>query len=108
MLYDDGRVALDEHGVTIRWYYVWGSKRIPYSAIRSFERRRMGALTGKGRIWGSGDFVHWWNLDPRRPNKNEAIELRVGRRIIPTISPDDSERVEAILREKVASQPIGS
>lgn len=101
MHYDDGRICLDDHGITIRWYYLWGSKRIPYSSIQSFIRRPMGAMTGKGRIWGSGDFVHWWNLDPRRPGKTEAFELRVGKRVIPTISPDDPERVEEILREKI-------
>jgi hypothetical protein len=100
--YDDGRVALDDNGVTIRWYYLWGTRRIPYSSIGSFKRRPMGRLTGKGRIWGSGDFRHWWNLDPRRPSKNEAIELRLkSGRLIPTITPDDPDQVEAILRDNV-------
>ena len=49
------------------------------------------------RLWGSGDFVHWWNLDPNRPRKQAALVLDVGRRVRPTITPDDPEAVERIL-----------
>lgn len=97
MLYDDGRIGCDEHGLTLRRYYPWGSKRIPYGTIRSVTRRPLGRLTGRWRIWGSGDFVHWWNLDPGRPRKSVALELDVGRRVIPTISPDDPDEVERIV-----------
>jgi hypothetical protein len=55
------------------------------------------------RIWGSGDFVHWWNLDPRRPRKSVALVLDVGKRVKPTITPADPTTVERILTEKVAS-----
>ena len=99
MLYDDGRVACDETGVVLRRYYPWGSKRIPYTRIRSVTRRPLTGFTGKWRIWGSGDFVHWWNLDPDRPKKAAAFELHVGGRIVPTMSPDDPDTVERILSE---------
>lgn len=100
MLYDDGRIACDDSGLVLRRYYPWGSaKRIRYEAIRSLKRRPLGGFTGRWRIWGSGDFVHWWNLDPSRSAKSEALELDVGRRIIPTISPDDPGAVERIVSE---------
>ncbi|MGB9112310.1 MAG: PH domain-containing protein [Acidimicrobiales bacterium] len=103
MLYDDGRIACDEHQLIIRWYYLWGSKKIPYTKIRSVERRQMSALTGKWRIWGSGDFVHWWNLDPMRPSKTLALEIHRGfGRIVPTISPDDPDSVEGILQARIS------
>lgn len=100
MLYDDGRVACDDRSLTIRWYYVWGTaKKIPYTSIRSVRKQTMTGVTGKWRIWGSGDFVHWWNLDLQRPKKDTALVLDIGRRILPTITPDDPDTVERILSE---------
>jgi hypothetical protein len=89
--------------MSLAWYYPWGAKRIAYSSIRSVQRL---PLTGaselrRWRIWGSGDFVHWWNFDPNRPHKDVALVLDVGRRIRPTITPDDPEAVAQILAEHV-------
>jgi hypothetical protein len=102
-LYDDGRIACDDDGLTVRWYYPWGSKRIPYRSIRSFRTFSLSASTGKLRIWGSGDFTHWWNLDGRRPRKETAIELDTGGRILACISPDDADAVARVLQEHVSS-----
>ena len=100
MLYDDGKVACDDTSLIIRRYYVWGgAKRLPYTAVRSVTRRPLNKLTGKWRIWGSGDLVHWWNLDPGRPKKDLALEIDAGRRIIPMITPDDPDEVERIIAE---------
>lgn len=99
--YEDSRIRCDEQDLTIRLYYPWGSKRIRYSSIRGVERL---PLTGankvrKWRIWGSGDFIHWWNLDVRRPQKDVALVLDVGHTVRPTITPDDPDAVERILAE---------
>jgi hypothetical protein len=80
------------------YYFPWGTKRIPYSSIRSVERFTMTALRGKGRIWGSGDLRHWANLDPRRPGKSVGFFLNVGRRVIPFLTPDDPDAFEQVLR----------
>lgn len=100
-LYDDGRIACDEQAITLSWYYPWGAKRIPYTAIRRVEQL---PLTGvnrirRWRIWGSGDFLHWWNLDPGRPGKDAALVLDLGRHTRPTITPDDPQTVTRILAE---------
>ncbi len=103
MLYDDGRVACAEDQLIIRWYYPWGgAKRIPYTAIRSVTSRPLSRSTGGWRIWGSGDLVHWWNLDPGRPGKSTALVIDTGHHIQPTITPDDPERVRALLEERRA------
>ncbi|HZR12804.1 MAG TPA: PH domain-containing protein [Acidimicrobiia bacterium] len=102
MLYDDGRIACDDDAITIRWYYLWGAKRIPYRSIRSVTARTMTGVRGRWRIWGSGDLVHWYNLDGNRPNKQVALELDVGRRVKPTITPDEPETVRAILDAHLA------
>ncbi len=68
-LYDDGRIRCDGQALTIRRYYLWGAKRIRYTTIRGVQTL---PLTGvnkvrRWRIWGTGDLIHWWNLDPGRP-----------------------------------------
>jgi hypothetical protein len=106
VIYDDGGVACDREGVVIRGYYPWGAKRIPYTSLKDVTEL---PLTGankvrKWRIWGSGDFVHWWNRDPHRPAKNVALVLDVGRRVRPTITPDDPATVERIIRDHLPAQ----
>ena len=102
MVYDDGGIACDDEHLIIRRYYLWGAKRIPYSRVRSVQRRPLSAVRGKWRIWGSGDFVHWWNLDTRRPRKEIALEIDAGGRVRPTITPDDPDTVDRILTEHLA------
>jgi hypothetical protein len=101
MIYDDGRIACDEQGLAIRWYYPWGSKRISYASLRGVASLPLvGAnRVRKWRIWGSGDFVHWWNLDPGRGRKKVALVLDVGGRVRPTITPDEPAAVERIINE---------
>jgi hypothetical protein len=99
VLYDDGRIACDDTGLIIRRYYPWGGKRVPYASIRVVTRRPLSPVRGKWRIWGSGDFVHWWNLDPQRPSKEGALEIDTGRVVRPMITPDDPDAVERILAE---------
>jgi hypothetical protein len=99
MLYDDGGIACDDTNLIIRRYYLWGAKRIPYASMTAVTKRPLTAVRGKWRIWGSGDFVHWYNLDARRPKKELALEIDTGGRVRPTITPDDAETVDRILTE---------
>lgn len=80
------------------YYFPWGTKHIPYASIRSLDRFDMTALRGKGRIWGSGDFRHWANLDPGRPKKSVGFFLDVGARVIPFLTPEDPDRFEQVVR----------
>jgi len=101
VLYDDGRIACDETGILIRsYYYPRGDKRVAYTSIRSVQRLSPLGIR-RWRLWGSGDLRHWWNLDRDRPKKSVAFELDVGRRIRPTITPDDPEAVGRILDERL-------
>ena len=102
-LYDDGRVACDDAGITIRWYYPWGAKHVPYDRIRSATVFELSPVRGQWRIWGSGDFVHWYNLDPGRTRKQRGIELDVGGRVRPRITPDDVDAVARILDDHRAA-----
>ncbi len=102
MLYDDGKIACDETSLIIRRYYPWGAKTIPYASIRSLEHLSPLGVR-KWRLWGSGDFVHWWNLDRDRPKKELALVIETGRRIHPTITPEDPQTLERILIEHSSS-----
>lgn len=57
----------------------------------------MTRATGNGRIWGSGDLVHWLNLDPGRPHKQQAFIIDLGRRAKPVVTPADSDAFRAAL-----------
>ena len=104
-MYDDGRISCDDQGLLIRWYYPWGAKRIPYTSITEVQELPLSGANRirRWRLWGSGDFIHWWNLDPGRPDKTMALVLHVGHRILPTITPDDPAAVEQIIKERQAS-----
>jgi hypothetical protein len=101
VFYDDGKIACDDTRLIIRRYYPWGAKTIPYDAIRSVSHLTPLGVR-KWRLWGSGDFVHWWNLDRRRPEKELALVIDTGHHIRPTITPDDPQAVERILTEHSA------
>lgn len=101
-LYDDGQIICDDEGLTLRWYYLWGAKRIAYTAIRSFRTYPLSAVSGKWRIWGSGDFTHWYNLDGGRTRKETGIELDIGRHWLPCITPDNAAAVTEILEARTA------
>jgi hypothetical protein len=51
----------------------------------------------RGRIQGSGDFVHWFHLDVGRPRKDTALAVYLDGRIRPVITPDHPDQVEAEL-----------
>jgi hypothetical protein len=98
-LYRDRWIECTADAIRIRGYYFpWGSKRIPYGSIRSVRRVTMGPLSGKGRIWGTGSLRYWASLDPGRPGKDTALILDTGHYVRSFITPDDTQKVEAILR----------
>ncbi|MGH3502360.1 MAG: hypothetical protein ACRDQA_15950 [Nocardioidaceae bacterium] len=94
MDYDDGRVACTQDELLIRRYYFpVGSKRVPYEKIREVRS----CPASKGRMWGSNDFVHWYNLDPHRAHKETGLIIDTGRPVKPVITPDDPDKVLAAL-----------
>jgi hypothetical protein len=99
VVYDDGRVACTEEALVIRAYYFPPrDKRIPYGKIEQVRQAPMTGMGGGYRIWGSGDFIHWFNYDPDRPRKSVKFIVRVsGRRVRPVITPDNPGDVAAEL-----------
>lgn len=98
-LYRDTYISCTETGIDVRWYYLWGSKHIPYSHVRSAKIITLTALRGKYRIWGSGDFRHWASLDPGRPGKEKGIVLDLGAMVSPLLTPDDVPAFTQVLAD---------
>lgn len=102
MVYREKRLVFDGRQVTVHHYYFpFGAKHIDYGSIRQARVTK----PARNRLWGSSDFVRWYNLDVGRPRKTTAIELDLGRRCKPVITPDDPEQVLAELRG--AGVPVG-
>jgi hypothetical protein len=103
--YDDGRVAIDASGLTLRRYYfpTGGSKQIAFDAIRAVDRRPMGWLSGRGRGWGTTRPGYWMPLEFKRYAKRELIVVDLGGRVKPAFTPDDPETVERLLRAGMES-----
>lgn len=97
--YRDRWIECDSDGIRIRAYYFpWGTKHVPYQAIRSVQRIKLTAARGKARIWGTANPRYWASLDPRRPTKTAGLILDLGRHVRPLITPDDCDTVERLIR----------
>ena len=109
MLYDDGRVALDDEGLTLRRYYfpIGRAKRIAYADIRDVESRSMGWMTGRLRLWGSTLPTRWLPLDAARTGKSTLVVLHLGARVRPAFSPDDPDEVLRLLHEHAPQLDAG-
>lgn len=106
--YDDGNVACTDTELVIRGYYLLrGAKRIPYPAIREVRRVSLGTL-GRWRIHGSGDLIHWFNFDARRPEKDVALVVHLSGRIRPVITPDNPGQAAAALAAHGVNVTSGS
>jgi hypothetical protein len=103
--YNDGRIICDDRVLRIRWYYPWGTKVVPYDHVKGVRSFQMTALRGQWRIWGSGNFKYWANLDTKRPQKKVGLLIDVGRKVQPFITPDDAAAVAALLRERANLGP---
>jgi hypothetical protein len=102
--YKDRYLTCDEDGLTIRRYYFPnGDRRILYSEIRAIRPLEMKLLSGRLRIWGTGDLTHWFHLDTNRPFKHRALEIDLGCKVKPVVTPDDPDALERLLRERVPS-----
>jgi hypothetical protein len=104
--YDDGIIRCDAVGVEIRRYYFpSGTKRVKYGEIKGLARLEMSALRGKLRIWGTGNFKIWANLDTKRPHKKVAFIIDNGKSVKPFVTPDDPDAFEAVVRERASLGP---
>jgi len=109
VLYRDRWIECTTQALIIHGYYfpLGLRKTIPYERIKGVRAIPMGPLTGRGRIWGSGDFKHYAHLDPGRPRKHTALLIDVGAFIVPVITPDDPAQVKAIIEARLTAPGAG-
>lgn len=108
-LYADDVVRMNDETIAIRRYY-WprGRKRIDYRDIREQKTRTLTAWKGQYRLHGMDLRGRWYSRDRNRAEKDLAIDLDVGKRIRPVITPDDPTQVLEILNQRTATSTGGS
>lgn len=101
ILYEDKYLVCDEDAITIKEYYFpFGSKRLPYKAIKKVREMELGVMSGRFRIWGMDLAPYWYHLDMERPKKRRSIVLETGEMIKPALTPEQHDMVLAVLKEK--------
>jgi hypothetical protein len=97
--YRDSKIECTPTSVRIHSYYFpFGTKDVPYSALKGIRRVALSATRGKLRIWGTGNFRYWLNLDLARPGKKFGFILDNGKAVKPFVTPDDPDAFEAAIR----------
>jgi len=103
VLYEDRHIVCDDEALTLkRYYFPFGSKRIPYAEMRRVDDEPMDWMTGKLRIWGMGPTPVWFHLDVDRPNKDRLLLIDRGSWVKVAVTPDDHAAVLGILRERTS------
>ena len=96
----DPLISIRAGALVIKHYYFpTGTRRIPVRSMRAVRRYPITSSSGRRRYWGSGDTVHWFNLDPHRAHKEYAVVIDVGRRAKPVVTPDNPELFEDVLAQ---------
>ena len=102
ILYNDSLVTLGRDILIVKnYYFPFGkSKTINVSDIESVSIEPLTLLTGKYRIWGSGNLKMWFPLDGGRIKRNRVFifALRT-QRIYPAVTVKDSDEFESQLRK---------
>jgi hypothetical protein len=106
-MFKEEGIICDESSVKLRRYYPWATKTIPYSSIKGVQRVTLSALRGRARLWGTMNPHYWANLDMKRTKKTEGLILDLGRQVKPYVTPDDTDSLESLLREKAGLAPAG-
>jgi len=103
IIYSDGLVEITTDNILLRKYYfpTFTSKIIEISDIDFVEVVKPGLFTGKYRIWGTGDFTHWFPLDLARSKRDSIfIVHRKGKKMLIGFTVEDSNTVKSILKNK--------
>jgi len=100
--YDDGRIVCSPDGLEIHSYYFpFGTKSVRYGQIKGLQRIEIkGVMSGKWRIWGTGNPRYWANLDTTRPKKTAGFVVDLGRKVNPIVTPDRPDAFETLLRHR--------
>ncbi len=102
ILYNDPFVTLRSDILIIKnYYFPFGKcKTINISDIESVSIEPLTLLTGKYRIWGSGNLKMWFPMDGGRMKRDRVFifQLRM-QKIFPAVTVKDSGEFELQLRK---------
>lgn len=100
--YDDGTIVCGPERLEIHSYYFpFGTKRVPYPRINGLRRIEItGVLSGRWRLWGTGNPRYWANLDLRRHRKKAGFVIDLGRWVSPIVTPDQPDAFESVIRTR--------
>ena len=103
-MYSDKLIEIRDDAILFRNYYfpTSFSKTVKFSEVEKIEIVKPAVRSGKYRYWGSGDFLHWFPLDIQRSKRDVIYILyRKNKRIRIGFTVEDSEKVTALLKQKV-------
>ena len=98
--YQDKLVELTAEKITFHHYYFpFCDRSVPFKQIEDIQVTPASILTGRWRLWGTGDFRTWFPLDMKRPKRDRIfiVSLR-GSKLRIGFTVEDSAKVEAILK----------
>lgn len=102
VLYNDSLVTLDKTNLQIKnYFFPFGkSKIINLTDIESVSVEPLTLITGKYRIWGTGNLTMWFPMDGKRMKRDKIFifSLRT-QRIKPAVTVTDSMEFESMLRK---------
>ena len=111
IIYEDERVICDREGIIIKGGYqpLENNKKILYSDICSIKIKRINPLSGLSQIWGKSNSMlqgdtsnkyYWSAFDLKRLFKGKAIIIDDGTLVKSAITPEDTDKVFQILKER--------
>ncbi|MGD9898180.1 MAG: hypothetical protein AB7T22_03535 [Calditrichaceae bacterium] len=102
VVYSDPLVEIRFNKIIFKMYYFpTGAKHLSFSEIKNIVVKEPSLLSGKWRIFGSGDFKTWFPCDFKRPERDKIFILTRAKgwwRIGFTV--EDSERVIKIFKDQ--------
>ena len=102
--YEDETVSLGDTGITIKHYFWPGRRRhIAYGDVVGAESISLRFGTGRYRLVGfsPGRPRHFFHWDRNRSAKSRGVSLDLGRWRRLAITPDDPDRVLALIRNRI-------
>ena len=102
--YTDKYVQIFDDRIKFKaWCLPWGKKEVKFSSIKNVVEKKIGPLSGKHRISGTGNFRDWFHYDTKRPQKEKAIVLETNYKIYKRIwiTPEKHSTVFNLIKKLV-------
>ena len=104
ILYSDKLIVIKKDSILFRYYYfpTLSGKLVHFRDIEKIVIKKPTFITGKYRIWGTGDFIHWFPFDGKRSIRDVIFILyKKNKKIRIGFTVEDSKKVLYILKERI-------